>query len=96
MRGSLPAGVTEQNEVAVINITCFGTLYSQFGVFDEGTRVEGFSPSLASLFWLSCLPCHGPREEGHPAIDREAPFQNGVIERRSALLQNFAHLVHAQ
>ena len=102
-------GVTEQNEVPVINITCFGTLFSQFGIIDEGTskRSAGLVWRAFLRLWLRCFGCPAylVMDQGNEflgknfqvelerkgiqpiVIDREAPFQNGVTERRGALLK---------
>ena len=101
-------GIDNKTEHPVLNITCWGTLYSTFGMIDHQRRTAELTWKAFTRLWLRTfgapqfiiydqgnefvgrafqegLESHGicPVE-----INRDAPFENGVTERRGGLFKD--------
>ena len=101
-------GENNRAEYPVLNITCWGTLYSTFGLVDLHRRTAELAWMAFTRLWLRTLGApqfiifdqgnefvgtrfqQGLEQHGicPVEISRDAPFENGVTERRGGLFKD--------
>ena len=101
-------GVNNKFEHPVLNITCWGTLYSTFGLVDMKRRTAELAWTAFTRLWIRTIgaPQYLVYDQGNEfvgarfqegleqhgicpvVINRDAPFENGVTERRGGLFKD--------
>ena len=100
--------VNNKFEDPVLNITCWGTLYSTFGLVDMKRRTAELAWTAFTRLWIRTFgaPQYLVYDQGNEfvgarfqegleqhgicpvVINRDAPFENGVTERRGGLFKD--------
>ena len=85
-------GLGSRAEHPVLNVTCLGTLYSTFGLIDPLAKTSTKTWEGFTRLWLRTFgaPQYLMFDEGRIVpleVARQAPFANGVVERRGGLFK---------